>query len=102
MPSPACKKKVLGFGNRVTAGVAYDGHQSHFTQSAADADLVPDGNSVGVQQTGPFETAVKVRTDQENIGVYVTDTLDLTDWLSLTMGARYQNVNIRIHDRSGA
>ena len=93
--------KILGHGNRVTAGVAYDGHRSHFAQENADAELVPDGNSVGVQQSGPFETAVDVRTDQQNIGVYATDTFDITDWLALTLGGRYQNVNIKLRDQSG-
>src|SRR2546427_9181281 len=46
---------------------AYDGHRSRFTQSGADADFVPDGNSVGTQQSGPFETAVNVRTDQQDV-----------------------------------
>src|SRR5262245_35477874 len=45
------KGKVFGRGNQITAGVAYDGHSSHFTESEADADLIPDGNSVRVQQT---------------------------------------------------
>ena len=89
------KGKILGFGNRVTAGVAYDGHASHFTQSEAEASLVPNGNSVAVQKVGPFETDVDVHTDQQNIGVYLTDTFDITDWMALTAGARYQHVNIK-------
>jgi len=96
------KGKILGHGNQVTLGVAYDGHSSHFTQSAADADLVPDGNSVSVQPTGPFETAADVKTTQQNVGVYVTDTFDITDWMALTLGMRYQNVFIKIRDQSGA
>ena len=95
------KGKILGRGNQVTVGVAYDGHTSHFTQSEADANLIPDGNSVATQRAGPFETAVDVRTDQQNIGVYVTDTLDITDWLAFTLGARYQYVNITIRDQGG-
>ena len=93
--------KILGHGNRVTAGVAYDGHQSHFTQEK------PKQSSSQRQQRGvsaepaPFETAVDVRTDQQNIGVYATDTSDITDWLALTLGGRYQNVNIKLRDRAG-
>jgi len=95
------KGPVLGRSNRVTAGVAYDGHSSHFTQSEAEGIFRPDGLSTGVQQTEPFETVVNVDTTQQNVGVYVTDTLDVTDWASLTVGARYQNVNIQIRDQSG-
>ena len=92
---------VFGRGNRVTVGVAYDGHSSSFNQSEAEADLIPDGNSVGVQQTEPFETAVDVHTTQQNVGVYITDTFDITDWMALTLGMRYQNSNITIRDESG-
>ena len=93
--------KIFGHGNRVTVGVAYDGHQSYFTQSDAEATFVPVGNSVGVQQSEPFETAVNVRTTQQNVGVYHTDTFDITDWLAFTFGGRYQNVNIKLRDLSG-
>ena len=92
---------VLGRRNQVTVGVAYDGHQSRFSQGEADADLVPDGHSTGVQPSGPFETVVNVRATQQNVGVYATDTVDITDWLSLTVGGRYQDVSIQIRDQSG-
>jgi iron complex outermembrane receptor protein len=95
------KGKVFGHGNRVTAGVAYDGHQSRFNQREAEADLVPKGASVGTLRTGGFETVVDVRTRQENIGVYVTDTFDITERLALTLAGRYQHVRIAIRDRSG-
>ena len=95
------KGKILGRGNRVTVGVAYDGHQSRFTQSEADGMFQPVGDSIRVVRTSPFETAVDVRTDQQNIGVYVTDTFDITDWMALTAGMRYQNVNIKLRDESG-
>lgn len=93
--------KVFGHGNRVTAGVAYDGHQSRFNQREAEADLVPKGASVGTLRTGGFETVVDVFTRQENIGVYVTDTFDITARLALTLAGRYQHVGIAIRDRSG-
>jgi outer membrane receptor protein involved in Fe transport len=96
------KGKIFGHGNGVTAGVAYDRHDSRFTQREAESALVPAGNSVGTQRTGPFETAVDVDTRQENIGVYVTDTFDVTERLALTVAGRYQHANIRIRDRTGA
>jgi outer membrane receptor protein involved in Fe transport len=95
------KGAVFGRGNRVTVGVACDGHSSSFNQSEAEADLIPDGNSVGVQRTEPIETAVDVHTTQQNVGVYITDTFDITDWMALTLGMRYQNSNITIRDESG-
>jgi iron complex outermembrane recepter protein len=97
----AHKGKVFGHGNRVTGGVAYDGHQSRFNQREAEADLVPKGASVGTRRTGGFETAVDVHTQQDNVGVYATDTFDITERLALTLAGRYQHVSITIRDRSG-
>ena len=93
--------KIFGRGNQVTAGVAYDGHDSRFTQREADADLVPKRDGVGTLQTGGFSTSVDVKTTQNNIGVYATDTFDITDRLALTLAGRYQYVSITIRDRSG-
>jgi outer membrane receptor protein involved in Fe transport len=95
------KGKILGHGNRVTAGVAYDGHQSRFNQREAPADLVPKRLGVGTAQTGDFETEVDVRTRQENVGVYLTDTFDITERLAVMLAGRYQYVGIAIRDRSG-
>jgi iron complex outermembrane receptor protein len=92
--------RILGHGNAVTAGIAYDGHASRFRQREAEAGLVPAGRSVGTLRTGPFETQVDVETTQENVGAYVTDTLDITDRLALTLAGRYQHVRIKIRDRS--
>jgi iron complex outermembrane recepter protein len=95
------KGKILGHGNRLTAGVAYDGHQSRFKQSQADAVLVPKAGGVFISRTGDFETIVDVLTRQQNVGVYLTDTFDITEQLSATVAGRYQHVGIAIRDRSG-
>jgi outer membrane receptor protein involved in Fe transport len=92
---------ILGRKNQVAVGVAYDGHSSRFTQSEGSAAFVPDGLSTGVQSAGPQETEVDVRTQQENIGLYLTDTFDLTERLALTLGGRYQRANITIRDLTG-
>ena len=60
-----------------------------FAQGEATADLVPDGNSTAVVPNEPFETAVSARTTQQNVGFYLTDTFDITSWLSLTAGFRF-------------
>ncbi len=93
--------KIFGRGNRLTVGAAYDQHQTHFTQSQADGVFAPKGNSTGVNQAGDFATVVDVETTQQNIGVYFTDTFDLTEQLSLTLAGRYQYVKIEIRDQSG-
>ncbi|HEY7038326.1 MAG TPA: TonB-dependent receptor [Methylomirabilota bacterium] len=95
------KGKIFGHGNRVTGGVAYDGHQARFDQREAEADLVPKAGGVATPTTGDFETIVDVRTRQQNVGVYLTDTFDITEQLAVTVAGRYQHVDIAIRDRSG-
>jgi outer membrane receptor protein involved in Fe transport len=95
------KGQILGHDNQVTAGVAYDRHQTHFTQREAESVLVPKGRSVGTSRVGPFETEADVDTRQENVGVYVTNTFDITRRLALTLAGRYQHVRIRIRDLTG-
>jgi iron complex outermembrane recepter protein len=95
------KGTVFGRGNRATLGVAYDGHYSAFRQREAEAEFVPHGNSTGVERTGPFETEIGVRTQQQNVGIYFLDIFDITDQLALTAGARYQYSSIKIRDHTG-
>jgi iron complex outermembrane recepter protein len=98
----AHKGRILGRDNQLTVGAAYDGHASRFNQREAEADLVRAGHSVGTERTEGFETQVDVGTRQQNIGVYFTNTFDITERLALTLAGRYQHVDITIRDRSGA
>ena len=91
--------KIAGRDNRLTVGVAYDGHSTRFTQSEAPAGFAPRGNSVGVVRTGDFETDVDVATGQQNIGVYLADTFEITPQLGITVASRFQHVSIKIRDR---
>ena len=95
------KGSLLGHSNQLTTGVAYDGHDTRFDQREATAALVRSGRSVATSRTGPFETRVDVSTRQQNVGIYATDTFDLTERLALTLAGRYQHMSIEIRDRSG-
>jgi len=92
--------KIVGRDNRLTVGVAYDGHSTRFTQSEAPSAFAPRGNSVGIVRTGDFETVVNVATGQQNIGVYLADTFEITPQLGITVAGRFQHVSIKIRDRS--
>ena len=50
-----------------------------------------------VDSIKPVDLAV--RTDY--LGLYFTDTLDLTDWLSVTGGGRYNRAEIKLRDQGG-
>lgn len=95
------RDKIFDRDNRFTVGVAYDGHATRFTQKEAPSDFFRQGASVGTARTGDFETDVDVKTGQQNIGVYVADTLEILPQLGLTLAGRFQHVSISIRDRSG-
>ena len=92
--------KIMGRDNRLTVGVAYDGHATRFSQSEAPSAFAPRGHSVGTIRAGDFETDVDVATEQENIGVYLADTFEIVPQLGVTAAGRYQHVSIKIRDRS--
>ena len=92
--------KIMGRDNRLTVGVAYDGHSTRFTQSEAPSAFAPRGNSMGTVRTGDFETDVDVATGQQNVGVYLADTFEIVPQLGVTVAGRYQHVSIKICDRS--
>jgi iron complex outermembrane recepter protein len=93
--------RIFERDNRLTVGVAYDGHATRFTQSEAPADFRPQGNSVGTVRTGDFETDVDVETRQQNVGVYLADTIEILPRLGVTLAGRFQHVSVSIRDRSG-
>src|SRR5262245_4776785 len=95
------KATIFNRSNRITAGVAYDGHSTLFNQSDGDAVFVPKGLSTGVRRTGPLETQVDVRTEQQNVGAYFIDTFEILESLALTVGGRYQFARVSITDRTG-
>src|SRR5262249_31387043 len=71
------RDKIFERDNRLTLGVAYDGHATRFTQSEADSAFAPRDQSVGIVRTGGFETDVDVKTGQQNVGVYLADTFEI-------------------------
>ncbi len=92
---------VFGFGNTITFGGAYDRNQTRFTQNEAGSELFEAGLSHGTLRTEAFSTEVEVKTTQENWALYLTDTFDVTEQLSLTFSGRYQHVDITIRDQTG-
>jgi len=95
------RDKIFDRNNRLTVGVAYDGHATRFTQSEAPSAFAPRGQSVGIVRTGDFETDVDVKTGQQNLGVYLADTFEILPQLGLTGAGRFQHVSISIRDQSG-
>lgn len=90
--------------NQFIVGAAYNRGEANFDAQVQFATLDEETRSTqtGGAMTGPFddeETDVSTRT--ENISLYLTDTISLTEKLSLTASARYDKTRIRLRDRTG-
>jgi len=78
-----------GRSGRVIIGLDYDAQRDHRTRYANNQGVV------GALTTDQDE-------DVTTTAVFVQDVLDLTDHLALTLGARFDEVEYRVLDRTGA
>ncbi len=91
----------FGHGNSLTIGFSYDRSDTDFRQDEAEAELFEQGLSRGTQRIGDLATEVDINSTQDNWGIYLTDTFDITEQLGLTFSGRYQITEIEIEDRTG-
>ena len=89
--------------NLLTAGVTVDQADIHFRSRSGFAILNNDSpqDARDVTAIGLYdgESEVSLDTQTRTLGLFVSDTLALDDWLSLTLGARYNQVNIDMQDQ---
>jgi iron complex outermembrane receptor protein len=104
--------QLLGHDNRFTIGASIDHGETLFTSNSALGFVFPD-LLVGVNPAIPGMGAIihtlgnvgfiPVAVDALNTyyGLYATDTFDVTQALSLTLGGRLNVANIRLADELG-
>jgi len=104
---------VFGLGNLFAVGASLDQSRIRFGADSTLALIQPD---LSVQTTGAvpgvgqiIRTAgaiaynpVDIHATNDAIGLYATDTLDLTDRLFLTLSGRFNRVRIATSDRTGS
>jgi iron complex outermembrane receptor protein len=112
--------RTVGEGGSIQAAYTGDlfGHHNHFVAAAAidragtdyqaASEIGVIDNTLLVESSGYFvyapDTAagpVRLHTGNEYDGFYATDTLDLTDAVSVTASARYNIARIKLSDRLG-
>jgi outer membrane receptor protein involved in Fe transport len=95
------KSKLFGHKNQFLIGSSYDhGHVIYTAQSEVGFFLPHfvvqgTGDIVGGDDDGPRN----ITTINDYVGVYFTDTLDLTSRLSMTVGGRWNYAAIKLQDR---
>ncbi len=95
------RAELFGRANSMTFGFAYDGNDTGFTQAEAEGEIFQKGLARGIRRSGTLETEVDVATRQDNWGIFLTDTFEITEALALNFSGRYQITEVEIRDQTG-
>ena len=89
--------------NQLVVGAAWFKGNSTFDSLLELANLDPATRSTAGLGTGTFvdDAATNLRTDTETWSLYLTNTIDLTDRLTLTVSARLNDTSVELEDQSG-
>jgi iron complex outermembrane receptor protein len=88
----------VGKDNSLTFGLSADLGDTRFTQEAQNALFTADRGTVGV---GAFGLETDVDADNQYYGLYLTDTMQLSEISYLTLSGRYNHASTQIRDRTG-
>jgi iron complex outermembrane receptor protein len=96
---------LLGRGNHLVAGISYDGARTAFSAEGLIGGIDPatrvfEGPGVVIDEPG-VNTPVRVNIDDADYGLFASDTLDMTDRLSVTASGRFNTVRIALRDQLG-
>lgn len=96
----AFEHDMFGMHNRLVVGGSYDEARIHFSSDTELASLTDDRGTIG---SGVFvgESRVRVHAHVRHHGIYFSDTLSVTDKLSITAAGRYNLSFIRLDDQYG-
>ena len=97
--------KVLDHDNHLVVGASVDRGLVQFTGTSELAsigqDLFVTGTGVNINQPTGGVGSVSLRSTTTYTGVYATDTVDVSEKLSLTAGGRFNFATIRLDDQIG-
>ncbi len=90
--------KVFGLNNQLLGGASYDHSTAHYQ---ADTELGSLTANRGVAAGGVklLESHVRLNTETNNYGVFLTDTLSVTDKLDVTVSGRYNITHLKLKDQ---
>jgi iron complex outermembrane receptor protein len=101
----ASTEQILGHNNNFVVGASLDrGHVNFRANSelgTIGSDLFVTGTGVIVAQPDGLVAPAVLKTDNTYLGVYVTDTFDVTSQISITAGGRFNFADIRLKDQLG-
>jgi len=97
------QNRILGYPSQTTLGGAYFKGDSDFDSVLEISDL----NSVSRLTTGlglgtfVNEEATSISTETKSVSLYITNTMDLSNTLALTLSVRANDTDVALRDKSG-
>ena len=99
------KAKVFGLGNQLLVGTSYDYGKVRTSSSSEFAllppNLVAEGQGIIIEDEEGAVKPVSLGITTKYFGLYISDSLDITDALTITAGGRYNYATLDIRDRTG-
>jgi iron complex outermembrane recepter protein len=97
--------QVWGHDNHIVVGTSLDRGRTRFNGNSelgtVDQNLFVTGTGVFIDQPAADITPVNLRATNTYVGVYATDTFDITSQLSVTAGGRFNYAQINLADQTG-
>jgi iron complex outermembrane recepter protein len=99
----AFSRDLFGRTNQLIVGAAWFTGESDFDSVLELASLDPGTRSTAGLGTGTFvdEAATNIKTRKQTWSLYLTDTIDISDRMSLTMSGRFNHTGVDLEDQSG-
>ena len=99
------KSDLVGMPNRLVLGASFDGGVTDFRASSEVGALTLDrgfaGPSFIFSTDDNSVSPVSVRARNAYTGLYISDMLDITDRLTLSIGGRFNYADIELRDQFG-
>jgi len=99
------QSEVFGRPNHLIVGASFDGGRTRFKATSELGALTLDrgfgGPGFVIAQPDGSITPVSVNASSNYYGVYLSNVLDVTDALSVTLSGRFNVAQIRLRDRIG-
>ena len=90
---------LAGLQNQLAVGASLDAGSTRYRQFEQEADFdVTRGTNIPLDM---LELQTAVRGKNRYLGLYLTDTLSLTDTVALTLSGRLNRANVKVEDQSG-
>jgi iron complex outermembrane receptor protein len=97
--------QLFGHNNHFVVGASLDHGRTKFQTSSelgtVDQNFFVNGTGVFIDQPDADITPANLFATNTYVGVYATDTFDITSQLSLTAGGRYNYAQINLQDQTG-